>query len=51
MIDLLKDMWGFACVRKKYWLIPSIATFVILSLLVALAQLSTVAAPFIYTLF
>jgi hypothetical protein len=43
MFDLLKDLWGFARARKKYWLVP-------LSLLIALAQFSAV-APFIYTLF
>lgn len=50
MFDLLKDLWGFARERKKYWLVPLIGTLVLLSLLVALAQFSAV-APFIYTLF
>lgn len=50
MFDLVKDMWGFARERKKYWLVPLIATLLILSLLIALAQFSAV-APFIYTLF
>jgi hypothetical protein len=50
MFDLLKDMWGFARERKKFWLIPLIGTLLIIAGLVALAQFSTV-APFIYTLF
>jgi hypothetical protein len=50
MFDLLKDLWGFARERKKFWLVPLIGTLVLLSLLVALAQFSAV-APFIYTLF
>lgn len=50
MLDLVKDMWGFARERKKFWLIPLIGTLVVLGGLVALAQFSTV-APFIYTLF
>ncbi len=50
MFEILKDMWGFARERKKFWLIPLISTLLVLSALVALAQFSTV-APFIYTLF
>jgi hypothetical protein len=50
MLELLKDMWGFARARKKFWLIPLIATLLVLSGLVALAQFSTI-SPFIYTLF
>ncbi len=50
MFDLLKDLWGFASERKKFWLIPLIATLLLISALVALAEFSTV-APFIYTLF
>jgi hypothetical protein len=43
-------LWGFARERKKFWLVPIIATLLVLSVLIALAQFSTV-APFIYTLF
>jgi len=50
MLDVLKDLWGFARERKKFWLVPLIGTLLVLSILVALAQFSTV-APFIYTLF
>jgi hypothetical protein len=50
MLDLFKDLWGFARDRKKYWLVPLIGTLVLLSALLALAQFSAV-APFIYTLF
>jgi competence protein ComGC len=50
MIDLLKDIWAFARERKKFWLIPLIAVLLMISVLVAIAQYSTV-APFIYTLF
>ncbi len=50
MLELLKDLWGFARDRKKYWLVPLVGTLVVLSILVALAQYSAV-APFIYTLF
>jgi hypothetical protein len=50
MLEVLKDLWGFARERKKFWLIPLIGTLVVLGGLVALAQYSAV-APFIYTLF
>ncbi|MFZ1120294.1 MAG: DUF5989 family protein, partial [Candidatus Binataceae bacterium] len=50
MLDLFKDLWGFASERKKFWLVPLIGTLLILSVLVAIAEFSTV-APFIYTLF
>lgn len=49
MFDLLKDLWGFMRVRKKYWLAPIIIVLVLLGLLLVFAQGS--AAPFIYTLF
>lgn len=50
MLDLLKDLWGFARERKKFWMVPMIAVLLILSVLIALSQYSNV-APFIYTLF
>ena len=50
MFDLLRDLWGFMKVRKKFWLAPIIVTFVLLGMLLVLAQGSAV-APFIYTLF
>ena len=50
MIDLLKDLWGFMKVRKKFWLAPFILLLLILGVLIIFAQGSAV-APFIYTLF
>jgi hypothetical protein len=50
MFDAVRDLWGFARERRKFWLIPLIGTLLVLGTLVALAQFSTV-APFIYTLF
>jgi hypothetical protein len=50
MIELLKDLWAFMRVRKKFWLLPLILTLVLLGLLLVVAQGSAV-APFIYTLF
>lgn len=50
MLDLWKDIWGFMCEQKKYWLAPIIIVMVLLGGLLVLAQGSAV-APFIYTLF
>ena len=50
MLDLLKDLWDFMKVRKKFWLAPIILVLVLLGGLIVLAQGSAV-APFIYTLF
>jgi hypothetical protein len=50
MIELMKDLWGFMRVRKKFWLAPVLLLFVALGALLVLAQGSAI-APFIYTLF
>ena len=50
MLDLLRDLWGFASERKKFWLLPLVGTLLILSFLIAIAEFSAV-APFLYTLF
>jgi hypothetical protein len=50
MIDLLKDLWAFMKVRKKFWLAPIIIILLLLGALIVLTQGSAV-APFIYTLF
>lgn len=50
MFDLLKDLWSFMKVRKKFWLAPLIIVMLLLGALLVLTQGSAV-APFIYTLF
>ena len=50
MLDLLKDLWDFMKVRKKFWLAPIIIVLLLLGALIVLTQGSAV-APFIYTLF
>ena len=49
-LAILKELWDFLKVRKKWWLTPIVIMLVLLGLLIALTQSSTV-APFIYTLF
>ena len=50
MLDLLKDLWDFLKVRKKFWMAPIIIVLLLLGALIVLTQGSAV-APFIYTLF
>lgn len=50
MIELIKDLWAFMRVRKKFWLAPVIVVMLLLGGLIVLSQGSAV-APFIYTLF
>ncbi len=50
LIELVKDIWDFFRVRKKYWLAPLIITIVLMGILVIYTQ-GSVIAPFIYTIF
>lgn len=50
MFDFLSDLWRFVRIRKKYWLLPLIATLLIIGGLLLFAESSAI-APFIYTLF
>ena len=50
MIDLIKDLWDFMRVLKKFWLPPIIIVLLLLGALIVFAQGSAV-APFIYTIF
>ena len=47
---LMKELWSFMRVRRKYWLIPIIVMMAVFGGLVILSKGSAV-APFIYTLF
>jgi len=47
---LVKELWGFMRVRKRYWLAPVFAIMLIFGLLIAFVQNAAV-AQFIYTLF
>lgn len=49
-MDLLKDLWGFMRVRKKFWLAPIIIILLLFGFLVIMSSGSAI-APFIYTLF
>lgn len=49
-MDILKDLWGFMRVRKKYWLLPIMLILLLIGGLLVLTSGSAL-APFIYTLF
>ena len=49
-MDLLRDLWGFFKVRKKYWLLPIILILLLFGALIVLTS-GTAVAPFIYTIF
>ena len=49
-IAILKELWDFLRVRKRYWLAPIVIILGLLSLLIIFVESSAV-APFIYTLF
>ena len=50
LIDLIKDIWDFLKIRKKYWLAPLIITIVLMGALLIFTQ-GSVVAPFIYSIF
>ena len=43
-----KEFWDFLKVRKKYWLMPTLAVLVLFGALIILTQ-GTVISPFIFT--
>ena len=49
-MELLREFWEFARVRKKFWLLPIIIMLLLLGALIVFAETSSI-APFIYTLF
>ena len=50
IIDLIKDLWDFMKVRKKYWLAPLIVTIILMGTLIVFTQ-GSVIAPFVYSIF
>lgn len=48
--EILKELWDFMKVRKKFWLAPIIIILILFGLLIVLTQ-GTALAPFIYALF
>jgi len=49
-LSILKQVWDFLKIRKKWWLMPMILILILFGLLLIFAQGSAL-APFIYTIF
>jgi hypothetical protein len=49
-LELLKELWLFMKVRKKWWLLPVMLVMLLVGALLIFAQGSAL-APFIYALF
>lgn len=49
-MELLRQLWTFMRVRKKFWLAPILLVFLLFGGLIALTAGSAL-APFIYTIF
>jgi hypothetical protein len=49
-MSLLRELWAFLRVRKKFWLLPLVAVLLLVGVLLVLSQGSAL-APFIYTIF
>ena len=49
-MSLLREIWQFLRVRKKFWLLPIIVVMLMFGVLLFVAESSAI-APFIYTLF
>lgn len=48
--SILKQLWDFMKIRKKWWLAPILIILVLFALLLVFAQ-SSPFAPFIYAIF
>jgi hypothetical protein len=49
-MSLMRELWDFMKVRKKWWLLPIILVMILVGGLLVFAQGSAL-APFIYTIF
>ena len=47
---IMRELWAFMRVRKKFWLLPIILVMLLIGALLVFAQGSAL-APFIYTIF
>lgn len=50
MVTLVRELWSFMRVRKKYWMLPILVMMMLFGGLIVLTQGSAI-APFIYTIF
>lgn len=50
MFGILRDLWIYIRLQRKYWLLPIVLMMVLMGGLVVLTKGSAI-APFVYTLF
>ncbi len=50
MLTIVRDLWMFMRVRKKFWMLPIIVMMVLLGGLIILSEGSAI-GPLIYTIF
>lgn len=50
MLALVRELWSFLRMRKKYWMVPILVMMMLFGGLVVLTQGSAI-APFMYTIF
>ena len=48
--SLVRELWAYMRMRKKWWLLPLILVLLLIGTLLVFAQ-GSVLAPFIYTIF
>ncbi len=49
-MEIVKELWAFMRIRKKFWLAPIIISLVLLGLLFFFAGQAGVISPFVYML-
>ena len=49
-MEIIKDIWQFLRIRKKFWLLPAVVMLLAMGGLIVFTSGSAI-APFIYTLF
>lgn len=49
-MEIVRELWNFISVRKKFYLLPILLLLLIFGALIVLTQ-GTAVAPFVYTLF
>ena len=49
-MSLVRELWRFMCVRKKFWLLPIFSAMLMLGGLLVLVKGSAI-APFIYAIY
>ena len=49
-MEILREIWAFMRVRKKFWLLPILISLVLLAFLFAFAGSAGVVSPFVYML-